>query len=134
MLHIGCHDFEMKSDAIKIIFYDGDCGLCQRSVAFLRRIDVQKQLYFAPLNGQTYLKYLKVPAKMETVLYFNGSQIFDKSTAVINCLCDLGGKWKLALFLKIIPLFVRDLFYNLIASHRKKVSCLILPCDERFLN
>jgi predicted DCC family thiol-disulfide oxidoreductase YuxK len=129
MLHIECHAFVMK-----IIFYDGDCGLCQRSISFLWRMDVHKQLHFAPLNGQTYLKYLKTPASMETVLYFNGSQLYNRSTAIINCLVDLGGIWKFALILKIIPLFMRDFIYNLIAVNRNKVSCLILPRDERFLN
>ncbi len=128
IMHIGCHDLPMK-----IIFYDGDCGLCQRSVAFLYQIDVNKQLCFAPLNGVTYCNYLKAPANMETVLYFNGQKLFSKSTAIINCIVDMGGLWKLIVVLKVVPLFIRDFLYNLIASNRNKVSCLILPRDQRFL-
>lgn len=117
----------------KIIFYDGDCGLCQRSIAFLAAIDRTKQLRFAPLNGSTYLLYLKTPASMETVLYFDGEKLYAKSAAIINCLLDVGGWWKLIWPLKLIPLFIRNKVYDVIAGHRKKVSCPILIRDERFL-
>lgn len=124
----------MDSSSPKILFYDGECGLCQRSIAFLAGADRHKKLLFAPLNGETYKKYFASPSSMETVLYFNGSQLLSKSSAIIECLTDLGGIYLLAAILKIVPLFLRDRVYDFMARNRKKVSCPILIKDQRFLN
>ena len=43
----------------RIVFYDGDCGLCQRAISMLYTLDSNKILRFAPLNGDTYKKYFK---------------------------------------------------------------------------
>lgn len=36
-----------------VIFLDGDCVFCQNSATLLHRLDHRKQLYFAPLQGET---------------------------------------------------------------------------------
>lgn len=118
----------------KIIFYDGDCGLCQRSIYLLVKLDTRKELSFAPLNGLTYKKFFKEESDLVTVVYFRDGKLFTKSDAIIEVCRSLGGVKKLALLLKLIPRFLRDKVYDLIAGHRKKVSCIILKKDERFLN
>lgn len=124
----------MASKPLKIIFYDGDCGLCQRSVIFLARVDKRKTLLFAPLNGMTYQAHFVEAASKETVLYFADGNLFTKSSAIIECLSGLGGVFKAAAFLKIVPPTLRDRIYDWAATHRRKVSCPILKKDERFLN
>ena len=117
-----------------IVFYDGDCGLCQRSVYFLVKLDTRKELSFAPLNGVTYKKYFQEESPLTTVVYYSKNKLYTKSEAVIEVCRTLGGIKKVALILKIIPRFLRDRVYDFIASQRKKVSCIILPKDARFLN
>jgi protein-S-isoprenylcysteine O-methyltransferase Ste14/predicted DCC family thiol-disulfide oxidoreductase YuxK len=43
-----------------ILFYDGDCGLCQRSLIWLLRLDAAETFRFAPLGGRKY-RALKLP-------------------------------------------------------------------------
>lgn len=117
----------------KKVFYDGECGLCQRSVSFLARIDSKKELIFAPLNGETYKQFFKGSSDLKTVVFYNGEQAYVKSEAIIEVCKSLGGIKKLAVILRIIPLKLRDKIYDLIADQRKKVSCIILRKDERFL-
>lgn len=117
----------------KIVFYDGECGLCQRSVSFLAKIDSRHELVFAPLNGETYRKYFKGSSDLATVVFYKEGKIFVKSNAVIEVCSSLGGIKKLAVIFKIIPLSLRDKLYDLIAEYRRKVSCIILVKDERFL-
>lgn len=119
--------------AEKIVFYDGECGLCQRSIAIIFLWDKHKTLFFAPLNGETYQGHFHEASDMTTVVFFDGGKLFTKSDAIIEIGRALGGWKKSLFFLKIIPRFIRDLVYGLIASHRKKVSCIILIQDERFL-
>ncbi len=118
----------------EIVFYDKECGLCQRSIALISKWDKKKQLNFAPLNGETYNKYFKVISDMTTVVYFTDGRLFTQSDAIIEIARSLGGLKKAFLALKIIPKFMRDAVYNFIASNRKKVSCVILTKDKRFLN
>ncbi len=117
----------------KIVFYDGECGLCQRSVSFISKIDSKKQLLFAPLNGETYNKIFKISSNLSTVLYYCDQKKSIKSEAIIEVFRSLGGLKKVAVMLRIFPLKFRDMIYDLIADRRKNVSCIIFIKDERFL-
>ena len=129
MMQGQCHNFFMNEQ--RIIFYDGECGLCQRSIAFLARADLDHKLKFAPLNGETYFHSFQVPAALDTVVYSRNQKIYFKSDAIIEALIDVGYRWSICL--KIIPRFLRNIVYDFIASQRKKVSCPYLKRDERFL-
>ena len=117
----------------KIVFYDGNCGLCQRSISFLSKIDSNKELIFAPLNGETYQMFFKGSSNLSTVVFYNKEKISVRSEAIIEVCRSLGGIKKMAVLLRIFPLKFRDKVYDLIADQRKKVSCIILRKDERFL-
>jgi predicted DCC family thiol-disulfide oxidoreductase YuxK len=117
----------------KIIFFDGECGLCQRSIILLSNWDNKRILFFAPLNGETYKRYIKESSDMTTVMFYKNGEIFKKSDVIIEVARAIGGIKSVLIILKIIPQNFRDAFYNLIASNRKKVSCVILKKDERFL-
>ena len=118
----------------KIVFYDGDCGLCQRSISFLAKIDKKKELIFAPLNGDTYNLYFQKSSNLSTVVFYHQQAISVKSEAIIEVFKSLGGLKKMALLLRIFPLKFRDMIYDLIADRRKNVLCIILKKDERFLS
>jgi len=110
----------------KIILYDGSCVLCNRAVRFLLKRDTRQQLKIAPLQGD-FARTLHLPEQpnnaFQTVLYVTvddaGQQrVFDRSDAILTCLVDFGGLWRLTGALKIIPRAIRDFSYNLIARHR----------------
>jgi predicted DCC family thiol-disulfide oxidoreductase YuxK len=130
----GCHDEDVNQTMAKILFYDGECGLCQRSVSILAQCDDKKALKFAPLNGSTYQTFFSTPALMNTVLYFDGKNTFKKSSAIIKCFQSLGGFYHLVGMLKLIPRPIRDWFYDHIASNRDKFSCVLVTKDDRFLS
>jgi predicted DCC family thiol-disulfide oxidoreductase YuxK len=118
----------------KIVFYDGGCGLCQRSIAFLSKLDAKKELFFAPLNGETYKAQFKEESDLSTVVFYSRGKIFVKTDAFIEIGKTLGGWKKIFILLRIVPLFIRNILYDFIASYRRKVSCIILTRDHRFLN
>lgn len=119
---------------MKIIFYDGNCGLCQRSIQFLWRIDRRKAICFAPLNGVTYKKiYGEELDKLTTVKFYDGSKTYEKSSAILESLWWIGGIYRAIYVFKIIPKFVRDYIYDQIASKRHLTNCILLVKDDRFL-
>ncbi len=116
-----------------VVFYDGDCGLCQRSIAFLYQADKKHKLLFAPLNGDAYNSLFSEPARMDTVRVYSKGKTFEKSRAFIELGSMLGGFYYGLFLLKIIPAFIRDFVYDEVAKRRKSFTCLWLPKDERFL-
>jgi predicted DCC family thiol-disulfide oxidoreductase YuxK len=123
---------------VKIIFYDGSCGLCQRSIRFLVKIDKEKKLLFAPLNGETYKKMFGSKlADFSTVVFYNNGHALTKSLAFIDIFKLLGENiifYRLiAKFIQVIPTFISNYIYDQIVMRRKAVLCIILNKDERFL-
>lgn len=44
---------------VPVLFFDGECGLCNRLVRLLLRLDARGRLRFAPLQGPTAQAYLR---------------------------------------------------------------------------
>lgn len=113
----------------RILFYDGQCGLCTRTVRFFLVRDRAGLIYYAPLLGETARqllpKELREPGKLSTVVYLiregAEAQIEYRSAAVAAALYDLGGLWRLlSKFLLLIPAPLREWGYRLVARHRLK--------------
>jgi predicted DCC family thiol-disulfide oxidoreductase YuxK len=120
---------------LNIIFYDGDCGLCQRSIRFVYKADTKNIFHYAPLNGQTYNKiYGNVKDPLTTIKFFHNQITYQKSLAVFEILKLLGGKYKILLIFKIIPIFICDYVYDKIANRRKLITCILLTKNNQFLN
>lgn len=128
-LHFLCQNREMN-----IVFYDGDCGLCQRSVRFIMKADLKKKLFFAPLNGETFMSiYGERLNELSTVLFYTENKTFKKSDAVFEIAKILGGIYRFILLFKLIPRALRDFVYEQIAKRRSSVSCIFISRDDRFL-
>jgi predicted DCC family thiol-disulfide oxidoreductase YuxK len=128
-----------------ILFFDGVCNLCNRSVQFVIRHDKKKQFLFAPIQGITGTAALKHLSNLknsglDSVVLFYKNRYYTRSDAVLQVLNLLGGAWRSFLFLHIIPGFIRNELYNIVARSRykwfgKTDSCM-LPAPglkERFL-
>jgi predicted DCC family thiol-disulfide oxidoreductase YuxK len=135
-------EFKPISEPSRILFYDGDCGLCAQSVRFFLGIDRHKRLSFAPLQGDTAQGYLPANLRdaqcLSTVVYrcsdSDGQSLFLRSEAVARALTDVGGLWGLlGRLLHIIPTPMRDWGYNLIARNRLKFfpnGACTLPAEQ----
>ena len=117
-----------------IVFYDGDCGLCQRSIRILANIDKSHLLRFAPQNGETYkLICGETPSLKNSVLVFYQGTVYQKSRALIKLGELLKGPYQFCSFFKIIPMRLLDFFYDQVAKRRHYVSCILITRDHRFL-
>ena len=106
-----------------IIYFDGYCGLCDRFVRFVLRRDRRARYRFAPLQGSTARE--RVPATLDpqasqTVILEEGGRFRVRSDAALAILSGLGGAWRLAGLLRIVPRPLRDAVYDLVARHRSR--------------
>ena len=122
----------------KIILFDGVCNLCSSSVQFILKRDKKDQFLFASLQGNTgqeYLRKFNLPADtFNSFILVEGDHYYGRSTGALRVLRLLGGlrSWLYAFI--IIPRFIRDAVYNLIAKNRyrwfgKKEECWV-PTPE----
>lgn len=104
----------------KIVFYDGDCGLCNYFVNLLLDLDKNNILRFSPLQGQKAVELLpiKFREKLNTLVFIENDKFYTESDAVLNILYSIGGIWKLFYVLMIIPEFIRNAVYAFISRNR----------------
>lgn len=105
-----------------IVFFDGVCALCNSSVNFLMRIDKKRKIRFAPLQGITAKEVLKeeIRKDFDSLVLYRGGDIFKYSTGVLTIMKIIGGRWGLFYAFIIVPPFIRNSIYRLIARNRYK--------------
>ena len=132
-MHISISMFD---DTTKILFFDGDCGLCQRSVQFIMNRDHERQIFFAPLQGQTAKVVLPHSLRMnlDTIVYRRDKEsTLLRSSAVLQALIDTNSERRFfAKISMLLPVFLRDWFYMRVANNRKRIfkSACQLPTKE----
>ena len=126
-----------------VVFFDGVCTLCQRSVRYLLKHDKKKILKFASLQGECAKKILNAEQlkNLESLLFYNKKTLHKKSDAVLELCKVLGGGHKLLLVGYLLPKFLRDGLYGFIAKNRyrwfgQQEHCMVPTKDiqDRFLD
>lgn len=125
---------------MNILFIDGKCLICNGLVKTIYRIDRKKLIKFCHLQDEKVGNYLQQDfvKNLDTVVFYRQGQIFTKSDAVIEVMYLMGhGYFRL---FKIIPRWIRDGLYNLVAKNRYRIgreldSCPLPSADlaARFL-
>jgi predicted DCC family thiol-disulfide oxidoreductase YuxK len=135
-----------------LVLYDGVCGLCNRTVRLLLRIDRRRVLAFAPLQGQTAAQLAarhgfpiaaagEDSLALRSIVYVRSfglkhERAHLKSDAVLRILGDVGGAWSLLAVFRVVPRLLRDPLYDWVARHRYRWfgrydSCPLPPPDQR---
>jgi predicted DCC family thiol-disulfide oxidoreductase YuxK len=143
-----------------LVLYDGECGLCNRSIRWLLRRDRRDRLRFAPNNDPRAIEILaqhgitspnakpdanpnaNPDAIPNTIMVLRnvGTPLEDmlvRSNAVLTCLRALPQPWPIAAaLLRLIPRPFRELGYRQVARWRYRffgrlATCPIPTPEER---
>ena len=102
----------------RTLVYDGDCGVCRRSVGFVRRR--------ARASTPEPVPYQEVDVPegadpTRSVLLVDGDRVWDESAAVVRVLWSLRGLWPVAGgALWLVPRPLRDRGYRWVARNRHR--------------
>ena len=112
----------MNTGSHPILFFDGECNLCNSAVQFIIRHDKKKVFRFAPLQSEAGKEALKrysgvVP---DSVILLYNDTYFIKSAAALQTLRLLGGAWRVFYAGIVIPRFFRDWLYDFVSKNRYK--------------
>lgn len=127
-----------------LLFYDGSCGLCARSVQFVLSAERdERSMLFFPLDGEMGQRLLgNFPSLHDAdslVLYAPGvgpapPRLLLRSDAVLALAHYLGGIWRIMAFpCRLVPRSIRDLAYSFVATHRHRLSAdkCVNPGEEQ---
>jgi predicted DCC family thiol-disulfide oxidoreductase YuxK len=115
-----------------VLLFDGSCGLCQRLVRLLLRMDRSETLHFAPLQspaGQKYLLSHGLPTEDFDTLVFvpdwsrpDLSNFLVRTDGVIAALRICGGLGRaIAAFVALFPRGLRDAVYRFVGHTRYRI-------------
>jgi len=127
----------MKPTNNSILFYDGECGFCNRSVQFVLKHEKIPSIQFSKLQSdfaRSTLDKFEVTVSMETLYYLKKGVLYERSSAALHICKTMVFPYKLAYYLIVIPKSIRDFFYNTIAKNRHKINkgfCVIPKEHEK---
>jgi predicted DCC family thiol-disulfide oxidoreductase YuxK len=113
-----------------ILLYDGVCGLCNRLTQFLLKRDTRDRLRFASLQSEFAAAILnrhgKDASDLDTVYVVKDYEqpteaLLARSDAILYLMKEIGGVWSLTGVARVLPRWLRDRIYNLVARNRYKV-------------
>lgn len=127
-----------------IILFDGVCSFCNRAVNFVVKRDKNSIIKFATLQSNFSKQLLETKGfqlEEDSFALIENNKIFFRSTAALKVCRYLKGLWPLIYGLIIVPKFLRDAVYDVIAKNRynwfgKKDVCMMPTANmrSRFLN
>ena len=128
-----------------IILFDGVCNFCNASINFLIDRDKKGVFKFAALqseSGREILKkhHINALTHFDSVMVEKNGKLYQKSDASLEIARHMDGLWKLLYGFRIVPKFIRDFIYDLVAKNRYrfmgKMDACRIPTPElraRFL-
>lgn len=121
-----------------IILFDAECILCSANAQFVLTQDHKKRFRLASMQGEVgsaiYRRFGIDPANPDTMIVVHGDSMQRDSDAVLSIYAGLGWPWKAFSIFRLVPRFIRDPLYRMIARNRyrifgKRDSCW-LPAPE----
>jgi predicted DCC family thiol-disulfide oxidoreductase YuxK len=122
-----------------IIFYDDVCVMCNGFVNIMLTIDRRQQFLFAPLGGETSRKILpplpEDPGQW-SMIYVDEAGVHDRSDASLEVYRRLGGIWWLLSLAQLVPRWIRNPAYRVLARNRyrwfgKRDTCRLPTAEEK---
>jgi predicted DCC family thiol-disulfide oxidoreductase YuxK len=123
-----------------VLFFDGECGFCDRAIRFAMAHDVHRRLYASPLQGVTASRALPPFASAlvgvdSVVLYRPATSTQEASVqvhsdAALSVLRMLGGGWTaLGYAGLLVPRWIRDVAYKALAKRRFQLFGRVDACE-----
>ena len=128
-----------------VVLFDGVCNLCNSSVNFLLDADKAGRLRFASLQSEAGKKLLERLGQgdhgLSSIVFIEGDKVHTHSGGVLRICKYLPGIWRLGAAFLIVPPFLRDWVYGIVARNRyswvgKREECRIPEpgIRDRFLS
>lgn len=110
-----------------VVLFDGVCNLCNGAVHFILDRDPDERMQFASLQSDAGKELLRtrgfpIPeGDPNSVLLVVDERVYDGSGAALRIAARMKWPWKIFAVFLVVPWFLRDLVYYLIAKNRYRL-------------
>jgi predicted DCC family thiol-disulfide oxidoreductase YuxK len=129
-----------QADNTAIILFDGVCNFCDNSINRIIRHDKKNHFRFAPLQSEIGKKLSREHGidteKTDSIILVENGKAYTRSGAILRISKHMNRLYPLMYGLLIVPAFIRDAVYDIVARNRykwfgKKESCMIPTAEIR---
>ena len=145
LVHVPAAGADVNTDGVHLFLYDGVCGLCGRLLQFVLPRDRGHVFHFASLQSPTGRAIVQRAGRNPdelTTLYVvanyrtPGSRLLTKGRAGLFVASAIGWPWKAALLFRVLPAFILDWAYDIVARNRYQLfgrteQCLVPRTEDR---
>ena len=126
----------LPDDAV-LVLYDGVCAMCNGLVEFLLARDRGDRFRFLALQSELGRQVVRArggdPDQVSTLYVLTrpgrpGERVLVRGRAGIRAMTAAGGPWRLLHALRILPGFLLDAGYRLLARHRYRIAGRLDAC------
>lgn len=120
-----------------VVLYDGDCGFCNRSVAFILKHEKTASIHFAPIQSNYTKELFKKNAwtapSLSTFYFIQDGKKYERSTAAFEVMKYLKLPYRWIRIFRFIPKRITNWMYDQVAKRRQRISngfCM-MPTPEQ---
>lgn len=107
-----------------IILFDGVCNLCNSSINFVIDRDPHRHFRYLALQskkGKELMKKYNLPSEeLTSIVLIKNKKAYIKSGAALRVAGSLSFPWPFLYGFLLVPPFIRNIVYDLIAANRYK--------------
>ena len=116
-----------------IIFFDSECGLCDKFIMFVYEKDKFDQLRFCSIHSEiskVYLKDNSILKNKNTIIFLKKDILFTKSLAISEIFKIIyGDKNVISSLITITPKVIGDFTYDIFAKYRNSLFGSLKTCS-----
>ncbi len=128
----------MEQQTNRLVLYDGDCGFCNRSVAFILKHERSNEIMFASIQSsftqELFAKNGWPTPDLSTFYFIDGHQKFERSSAAFEVLKTLKNPYRMLRIFRFLPTPFMNWCYDQIAKRRQRISkgfCVMPTAEQR---
>jgi predicted DCC family thiol-disulfide oxidoreductase YuxK len=123
-----------------IVLFDGTCAFCERSVKFMATRDPDAYFRFgasqSPQAAALLAPYGLSRETTRSIILIEDGEVYLRSTATLRIAAKLRWPWSLFRVFLLVPVFMRDAVYRVVAAIRRRLAgpsnaCEIPPKEIR---
>ncbi|MGL4521644.1 MAG: thiol-disulfide oxidoreductase DCC family protein [Bacilli bacterium] len=107
-----------------IVFFDGECGVCNTAVQWIFNHNPKRNIYFCALQSGAAKDFFgdhhESLTALDALVCYSDGTTYHSSDAVLKIAYTLGGIYRLCSYFSITPQFFRNALYRFIAKRRNK--------------
>ncbi|MFL5762297.1 MAG: thiol-disulfide oxidoreductase DCC family protein [Bacteroidia bacterium] len=129
-----------QADHTAIVLFDGICNFCDNSINRIIRHDKKNHFRFAALQSESGKKlsqqYGIDTSQTDSIILIEDGKAYTRSSAILRITKNMNRLYPLLYGLLVIPPFIRNAVYDLVARNRykwfgKKESCMVPTAEVR---